>query len=59
MLYDVEIVIPGVAAVYPRHATLDLFGVRVHPRAFYVRYGMPVPIPDSRQHLHPFAKAQV
>ena len=51
MLHDVEIVIFRIAAIYPRHATLDLFGVRVHAGTLDARYGALVPVLDRRQHF--------
>ena len=37
-LWAVEIVIFRIAAIYPGHATLDLFGVRVHAGTLDAHY---------------------
>jgi hypothetical protein len=59
MLHDVEIVIPRIATVYPRHAALDLFGVRVHTRAFDMCHGTFVLVLYPWKHFRLLAKAQV
>jgi hypothetical protein len=59
MLHDVEIVIPGIAAVYPRHAALDLFGVRVHTGTLDAGYRPLVSVLDPRQNFRLLAKAEV